>query len=135
MIKLTTDEIKYIAMFENMTRATVKDCIINENNITFLIKEGEMGLAIGKKGNNIKMAQKLLGKRINIFEYSNNINKFIQNIFSPAKVSKIEQNGDSVRIFLDSQSKRQLRPIIKHRIPIIKQLLERHFKIKRVSVV
>ncbi len=135
MIKLTTDEIKYIAMFENITRATVKDCIINGNNITFLIKEGEMGLAIGKKGNNIKMAQKLLGKRINIFEYSNNIDKFIRNIFSPARVNKIEQNGDFVRIFLDSQSKRRMKPIIRHRIPLIKQLLERHFSIKRVSVV
>ena len=135
MIKLTTDEIKYISMFENMTKATVKDCIINGNNITFLIKEGEMGLAIGKKGVNIKTAQKFFGKKINIFEYSNNMEQFIRNIFSPARVNKIDQDGDSVKIFLDPQSKRKLRNIIRNRIPILRQLLERHFKTKKVLVV
>jgi N utilization substance protein A len=50
-IKFTTNEIRYIALFESMTGAMVKDCIVDDENgkVTFLVKKGDMGLAIGKK--------------------------------------------------------------------------------------
>lgn len=50
-IKFTTNEIRYIALFESMTGAMVKDCIVDDDSgrITFLVKKGDMGLAIGKR--------------------------------------------------------------------------------------
>ena len=55
-IKLTAEEMRYIALFQDLTRATVRDCIIDndENRIIFLVKPGDMGLAIGRNGINIK---------------------------------------------------------------------------------
>ena len=48
-IKFSANEIRYIALFENMTGAMVKDCIIDDEHgkVTFVVKNGDMGLAIG----------------------------------------------------------------------------------------
>ena len=47
-IKFSANEIRYIALFENMTGAMVKDCIIDDEHgkVTFVVKNGDMGLAI-----------------------------------------------------------------------------------------
>ncbi|MGL6297993.1 MAG: NusA-like transcription termination signal-binding factor, partial [Methanobacteriaceae archaeon] len=49
-VKLSATEIRYIALFEDITGAMVKDCIIDDDNgkIIFVVKNGDMGLAIGK---------------------------------------------------------------------------------------
>ncbi|HEX7468171.1 MAG TPA: NusA-like transcription termination signal-binding factor, partial [Methanobacterium sp.] len=41
-IKFSTNEIRYIALFESMTGAMVKDCLVDDENgkLTFLVKKG-----------------------------------------------------------------------------------------------
>ena len=58
-IKFTANEIRYIALFENMTGAMVKDCIIDDEHgkVTFVVKNGDMGLAIGKGGSTVSPAE------------------------------------------------------------------------------
>ena len=55
-IKFGANEIRFIALFENMTGAMVKDCIIDDDNnkVTFVVKQGDMGLAIGNNYINLK---------------------------------------------------------------------------------
>ena len=57
-IKLSANEIRYIALFESMTGAMVKDCIIDDEHgkVTFVVKNGDMGLAIGKGGSSVSKA-------------------------------------------------------------------------------
>ena len=54
-IRLTSREMRYIALFESITGANVKDCIIDDelNRIIFVVKQGDIGAAIGKGGKNI----------------------------------------------------------------------------------
>src|SRR6266699_3252015 len=58
-IKLTSEEMKYMALFESITGATTQDCIIDEKleRIIFVAKPGDMGLAIGKGGKNIVVVE------------------------------------------------------------------------------
>ena len=59
-IKFGANEIRFIALFENMTGAMVKDCIIDDDNnkVTFVVKQGDMGLAIGKRGSTVSKVQR-----------------------------------------------------------------------------
>jgi len=89
-IKLTTEEIRYMALFEHLTRAEAIDCILDEKEVIFVVKKGDMGLAIGKKGININRVKKSIGKPIEIVEYAEDAVEFIQNSFYPVPVKKIK---------------------------------------------
>ena len=65
---LTEDCMRLISEFESLTGASSRDCVIDERNsrIIFVVNPGEMGLAIGKKGQNVRLAAKLTGWKIDI---------------------------------------------------------------------
>ena len=93
---LSFKERRYIEELRILTRATALDCIIDErfDRIVYLIKEGDMGLAIGRKGNNIRKMQRVLGKRVEMVEYSSEIEEFTKNVFKPAEVTGVERGED-----------------------------------------
>ncbi len=90
-IRFTSREMRYIALFESITGAMVKDCIIDDelNRIIFVVKKGEVGMAIGKQGKNIRLLEKMTGKRHEIIEHSDNPAQFIKNALKPARVKEI----------------------------------------------
>lgn len=90
-IKITENEMKYMQLLQNMTGATVVDCIVNDNedSIIFTVKKGEVGLAVGKGGEKIKRFRNMTNRRVEIYEYMNEPEKFIRNALKPAKVKDI----------------------------------------------
>jgi len=89
--KLTTEGIRYIALFESLTGGVARDCIVDEENgrIIFVIKKGDMGAAIGRKGSNINRVKKSVGKQIEIVEYSDDVKEFLENLFQPAAIKNV----------------------------------------------
>jgi len=88
-IKITQDEMKFIQLLQNMTGATIVDCIIDNDNIIFTVKKGEVGLAVGKGGEKIKRFRSMTNKQVEIYEYMNEAEKFIKNALKPAKIKDI----------------------------------------------
>lgn len=90
-IRLTSDEMHYIALFESITGAVANDCIIDNerNRIIIIVKPGDAGLAIGKQGSRIKLLKRMTHKDIEIVEYSDNPKAFIRNSFAPARVKEV----------------------------------------------
>ncbi len=86
-------ERRYIEELRILTKATALDCVIDDrfDRVIYVIREGDMGLAIGKKGDNIRRLQSVLGKRIEMVEYAETPEEFIMNIFKPAEVVRIER--------------------------------------------
>lgn len=82
---------QYIALFESVTGAVVRDCIIDDslNRIIFVIKEGEAGIAIGRRGKNIALLEKMTGKRHEVIEFSDDPVQFIKNALKPARIKEI----------------------------------------------
>lgn len=91
-IKFTVNEIRYIALFESMTGAMVKDCIIDDEHskVTFVVKNGDMGLAIGKGGSTVTKVKKAVDKGVEIIEYNEDPQQFIKNILAPAELKSIK---------------------------------------------
>src|SRR5918992_809464 len=58
-IKLTSDELRLMSLFQSITSATARDCILDErmDRVIFIVHKGHMGLAIGKGGSTIKQLQ------------------------------------------------------------------------------
>ena len=90
-IKLTSNEMRYIALFESITGAAVRDCILDEelNRAIFIVKEGDVGMAIGKGGKNIHLLEKMTNKKHEIIEYSDDPAQFIKNALKPAHVREL----------------------------------------------
>jgi transcription termination/antitermination protein NusA len=88
-VKITGDEMKFIQLLQNMTGATIVDCIIDEETIIFTVKKGEIGLAVGKGGEKIKRFRALTNKQVEIFEFIEDPDKFLRNALKPANVKDI----------------------------------------------
>ena len=135
MIKFGSDEIGYITLFESKTGAIVKDCIIRGDDITFVVKEGDMGLAIGKKGAIIKRVKTEIGKEIHIYEHSSDIQKFIENLLYPIKTDKVEIEGKEAKVYINPTERKRAIGKGGKKINDVKNLVLRHFGIENVTVV
>jgi N utilization substance protein A len=140
-IKFTSNEMRFIALFESITGATVKDCIIDEglNRIIFIIKGGQLGIAIGKRGKNIHLLEKMTGKKHEIIEHSENPAQFIKNALKPAKVKEIRiterPNGKTIAVVSVNPTDKGL-AIGKNgrNAERIRFLAKRYFQIQNVSI-
>ena len=140
-IKFTTNEIRYIGLFETITSATVKDCIIDEEHdkVTFLVKKGDMGLAIGKRGSTIAKMQNKVDKSIKIIEHSDDPGEFIKNLLSVAKVNSIEfstnAKGNKIATLdVDSKTKRSTIGKNGQNIRRARQFAKRQFDISDIII-
>jgi N utilization substance protein A len=140
-IRLTNREMQHIALFENMTGAIAKDCIINDelNQIIFVVKAGDAGLAIGRGGNNIHLLEKMTAKKYEIIEHSENPVQFIKNALRPAKVNEIRitQRADGKTIAVVSVKPKDKGFAIGkngRNAELTRFLAKRYFQIQNVSI-
>ena len=96
-IKYDATILNYISLFESLTGARVKDCIVDDN-LLFIIKNGDMGLAIGRNGSSLKRVEDTLKKPIKIIEFDEDIVKFIRNYVFPLRKLEIEKEEKTVKI-------------------------------------
>ncbi len=87
-IKLTSEELGLMSLFQSVSGAGVRDCVIDEKNgrVIYVVNQGEMGRAIGKNGIVVKTLQRLVGKPVELVEYSDDPKTFIKNALDPKYV-------------------------------------------------
>ena len=90
-VKLSTEGIRYIALFESLTGARARDCFedVENNRLVFVVKSGDMGLAIGKGGDRINRVKKAIGKHVEIIEHSDDPAEFVKNAFHPVSIKNV----------------------------------------------
>ena len=131
MIELSDDDIKCIAAFENLTGATVKDCLITADAVAYIVKQGDLGKAIGKKGANITRVRQMFARQVLVFEDSEDLTQFIRNLFGqiPVKNINIHEKMDSKTAFVSVDELDRGTAIGRDgkRVKLCRQLLMRRF--------
>jgi len=111
---LNEESLQLMSQFEELTGAGSRDCIIDERNerLIFVINPGDMGRAIGKRGASIKNASEVMGRRIEVVEYSSDVEQFLRNCFLPANVTSVEitedEEGEDIALIDVSEEDRGL---------------------------
>jgi len=137
-IKLSMEEMRLIALFENITGATANDCVIDSDRIIFIAKAGEMGLAIGKGGKNINALRKMTGKPIEVVEFADTVEGLVKSCLAPAKIKevRITERPDRKIVVVEVEPKDKALAIGKNGKTIDKtrMLAKRYYQVDHVQI-
>jgi len=135
-IEFTTETIRLLTLFENITNVPVRDCFMNNDVIYYIVEEGKIGLAIGKDGSSIKNVEKVTGKKVKVFEYSTDPATFVKNVIPQCK--EVRMINDKERIIVEVRVNRNDRGYVIGRggekIKIYKEILKRVHNISEIQV-
>ncbi|MGH9975184.1 MAG: NusA-like transcription termination signal-binding factor [Nitrososphaeraceae archaeon] len=111
-IKLTSDELRLMSLFQSITSVTARDCVVDDkmDRVIFIVNKGQMGLAIGRGGATIRQLQNVVAKKVELVEYSDDASDFVRNILNPQMVNevKITQRTDGSKqavVLVDAKRK------------------------------
>lgn len=139
-VRLSTEGIRYIALFESLTGARARDCYedLENNRLLFVVRNGDMGLAIGKGGDHINRVKKAIGKHVEIIEHSEDPEEFVKNAFHPVAVKNINIviNNDKRIAYVEVPTKEKGLAIGRdgRNIEKVKKLSLRHHNINDVII-
>lgn len=133
--KITIETIQLINLFEKITNAKVKDCFTKEDQVIFIIQNGDLAKALGKNSANIIKLKELTRKQIKVVEFSDDPIRFVRSIIKPAVPESITLNNTTIEIKAndtktkglligrDSKNLQALRIILKKYFPYEVQIL------------
>lgn len=137
-IVFNEETLRYISLFESITRTRVRDCLETEDKLVFVVEPGQANRAVGKGGENVIKLKNTTGKDIQVIEYSDDPEKFIRNVFYAYNVKKveIETRGKIIHATVTVDSKVKGRAIGKNgrNLKIARDIVNRHHNIQSISV-
>src|SRR3972149_1543150 len=101
MSKITynAELLNIMSLFERITRTMIKDCFYDDNNLlTFVVNDIEIGKAIGKNASNVKRLESLLKRKIKILAFNPSAVEFVKNLIYPVTGAEIQLEGDTITI-------------------------------------
>ncbi|MBN2127009.1 MAG: NusA-like transcription termination signal-binding factor [Candidatus Diapherotrites archaeon] len=132
-MKLNREEIEYLNLLEKECNQNATACVITENAVVFFAEKGKVGAVVGKNGENAKKMSSLIGKQVEVFEYSGNPEEFAKKAFNKTEVeAKALKNALSIKFVSAEDKKKAL--MNKRRISLIKEILNKCFGIKKVMI-
>ena len=119
--------IRYLNLFDKITRVRCKNCFTYNNFLIFAVPSAFISKAIGKEGRNVKRMSQMIHKKIKIVALPENIEeseKFITAVVAPYKFRKLEVVGDELVLDSSKQDKAGLIGRNKVRFLELKKIVE-----------
>lgn len=135
-IKYDLSLMKFISIFENLTGAKIKDCVQTPELLYFVVQEGQIGIALGRHGSNIRRVEEVLNRKIKIVEFNPLLNQFIVNAIHPLQLENIEESEDKT-ITLTARDMKTRGLLIGRGAQNLRRtegLIKRYFEIKELRV-
>jgi N utilization substance protein A len=137
-ITLTEDTLRYISLFESITRTHVRDCMEAEDKLVFVVEPGEANRAVGKGGENVIRLKNTTGKNIQVIEYSDEPEAFIRNVFYNYNVQSvvIENRGNIIHATVTVDPAVKGRAIGKNgrNLRIARDIVSRHHNVQSINI-
>lgn len=139
-IRLTAEEMRYMALLQDLTGAIARDCIVdNENNrVIFLVRPGDAGKAIGRRGANINRLRRLLGKEIEVVEFADDLESLVKNLFAPARILSVrvaQRNGKKILyVTVDPSDKGRAIGKGGRKVSVARIVLKRYYDIDEIKI-
>lgn len=132
------DTLRQMSLFQDLTGATAIDCLATEDRVILVVREGEIGRAVGKGGENIARLKRLLRKDVQVVEYSTDPVVFIKNVFRNYGVREVtlqERNG-KVHAVVAVNPARKGRAIGREgkNLRLARELVSRHHNVQSLVV-
>lgn len=96
--RFNMEAIGYMNDFEGFTRCKVRDCIITEEGLMFVVDAVYMGRVLGFKGENVRKIEARFKKKVRIIEFSQDVTRFVRNLLYPVKPRDVRLQDDKVII-------------------------------------
>ena len=134
-IRYDVDQMKTMALFESITRSSLKDMIKKEESILFVVMPGHIGKAIGKQAVNVKKLERVLNKKVRIIEYHPELEDFIKNLIMPLKAADIMIDEKVVTIRSpDTKTRGYLIGRAASTLRANEEIVKRYFDIKEIKI-
>lgn len=137
-MKITYDTslIQYINLFESLTKAKIKDCLLYNEQLTFIVQEGNLKKALGQNNAKIKKLQYLVKKKLKVVEFSPKLEVFTLNLLYPLRPKSILLKDNALYIY--TQGTKQKGLLIgrdSKNLTALKLALSRYFNIKDIRII
>ena len=137
-IMISNEAMQCIHMASNILKIDLIDCLLSDDRLVFIVKKGQLGIAIGSKAKNLEKLKNLFKKNIKFVESDPDKKQFILNLCKPYSVKEVTLEGgkDSpiVKIQVEPSDKSKLIGKGGSNIEIIRKLAQRHHSIKDVQI-
>jgi N utilization substance protein A len=98
-IVYTGETLKLMSLFESVTRTRLKDCFVDNNDLmTFIVVNGDIGKAIGKNASNVKKLEEMLNRKIKIVEFNSEKIGFIRNLIYPIRPRNVVEKDNTITV-------------------------------------
>lgn len=137
-ISISTETMDYIRTATNICHVDILDCLIHDDKVVFVVRQGHLGAAIGKKAKNLERLRGLFKKTIKFVEFHPDKTQFIRNLCKPYDLKEITFTGPEdeplARIMVNIKDKSKLIGKKGSNIDLIRQLAQRHHNFKDVQI-
>ena len=127
-MKFNMDEILLINALENVSNVTAKDCLVENNIVSYFVRGSEVGKAIGKKAVNVKELEKKLNKKIEIIGFEEKPETIIKKTFE-IELGEIKKKKNILSIRLDNTNKKKVLSN-SGRLRRVKELIKRNYDLE-----
>ncbi|MEE9592295.1 MAG: NusA-like transcription termination signal-binding factor [Thermoplasmata archaeon] len=137
-ITFTGETLRQMALFQDVARVPAIDCLESEAKVLFVVKEGEIGPAVGKGGQNVNKLRQLLHREVQVVEHSDDPTRFIKNIFRNYGVREVtfEERGEATHASVQVDPLRKGRAIGKEggNLRLARELISRYHDVQSVVI-
>jgi len=137
-ITLSNETVQYINLASKYSGASIRDCVVEDDRVVFVVEKGQLGIAIGSKAKNLEKLRSLFKKSVKFVEFDTDKIRFVKNLCKPYEVTKVTVEGDEnasvIKVEVNPRDKSKLIGKGGRNINMIRKLAQRHHLIRDVQI-